>query len=93
MAKFKYKFETIKEIKQRLKRKTQKELALIDLDIKKKNNEIDEIKKELKATKAHKTEEKLKSSIELNFIEKYENFLNEQISINEKYILRKMNLM
>ncbi len=57
MAKFQYKFKTIKDIKERLEKKTQKELAIIDLEIKNKNEEILELTKQLKECNRKKLEE------------------------------------
>lgn len=89
MAKFKYKFDSIKNIKERLEKKSKKELAIIDLEIKRKLNEIRDINELLKKSKLAKTKKKTKSSEEIHFLEKYENYLSEQISLIEKYVNEK----
>ncbi len=89
MGKFKYKFKAIKEIKERLEKKAQKELAVVDMDIANKNNEILELAKQLKEHKRKKLEEKNKKIIELHFYEKYESYLNEQIGLIRNYISQK----
>ncbi len=89
MAKFKYKFETIKGIKQRLEKKTQKELAVIDVDIAKNNSKILELVTLLKEQKKKKLEKKSKTIKEYHFDEKYESYLVEQIELIRKYITNK----
>ena len=89
MGKFIYKFKAIKEIKERLEKKTQKELAVIDMDIASKNNEILELAELLKEHKRKKLEEKNKKVIEFHFYEKYESYLNEQIGLIRHYISQK----
>jgi flagellar FliJ protein len=86
MAKFKYRFETIKEIKERLEKKVQKELAVIDLDIANRRDEILELSKKLKDQKHKKLEQKSKKILDYHFDEKYESYLAEQISLIQKYI-------
>ena len=87
MTNFKYKFKNIKEIKERFEKKAQKELAIIDLEIKKKNNEIIEFTKQLKECSRKKIEEKSKRIMDLHFYEKYQRFLIEQIELAQKSIL------
>ena len=89
MAKFKYKFDSVKNIKERLEKKSKKELAIIDLEIKKKRNEIKDINELLKKSKLAKTQRQTKSSEDLHFFEKYENYLSEQKTLIEKYISEK----
>ena len=87
MAKFQYKFKTIKDIKERLEKKAQKELAIIDLEIKNKNEEILELTKQLQECNRKKLEIKSNKIKDLHFYEKYQRFLIEQIELVEKYIL------
>ncbi|MCW8848521.1 MAG: flagellar export protein FliJ [Melioribacteraceae bacterium] len=87
MAKFQYKFKTIKDIKERLEKKTQKELAIIDLEIKNKNEEIVELTKQLQECNRKKLESKSNKIKDLHFYEKYQRFLIEQIELVQKYIL------
>ena len=87
MAKFEYKFKTIKDIKERLEKKAQKELAIIDLEIKNKNEEILELTKQLQECNRKKLESKSNKIKDLHFYEKYQRFLIEQIELVQKYIL------
>ena len=89
MANFKYKFKTIKDVKQRLEKKTQKELAVIELDISNKKEEILIINEKLKENRKKKNESRIKKITELHFYEKYENYLEEQIKLIQKYINKK----
>lgn len=90
MAKFKYKFETIKGIKRRFEKKAQKELAVIDLDIASKRNEILDLTQKLKEEKRKKLEDKNKKTIELQFYEKYESYLRDQIEMLREYISKRI---
>lgn len=74
MAKFIYKFEAIKKIKESLEKKAQKEVAIIDLDIEKKKNERDEIMAKEKDSR-RSLGKKAVSVGELQFIKNYELFL------------------
>lgn len=87
MAKFQYKFKSIKDIKERLEKKTQKELAIIDLEIKNKNEEIVELTRQLQECNRKKLESKTNKIKDLHFYEKYQRFLIEQIELVQKYIL------
>jgi flagellar export protein FliJ len=89
LAKFKYKFDIIKEIKQQLEKKAQKELAVIDVDIANNNNKIFELAKLLKEQKKKKLDKKSKTIKEYHFDEKYESYLVEQIELIRKYIAKK----
>jgi flagellar FliJ protein len=90
LAKFKYKFDTIKEVKRKFEKKAQKELAVIDYEITKKEQDIIELTKLLKANKEKKIAEKTKRSDELHFYEKYEGYLHEQIKLSQDYIAKKI---
>jgi flagellar export protein FliJ len=89
LAKFKYKFDTIKGIKQRLEKKTQKELAVIDLDIANSNKKIFDLAKLLKEQKKKKLEKKSKTIKEYHFDEKYESYLVDQMELIRKHIADK----
>jgi len=89
VAIFKYKFKAIKEIKQRIEKKTQKDLAVIDIDIANKSNEIMDLTKVLKEQKRKKIGQQSKQISELHFYEKYESYLIEQIGFIQKYIAEK----
>lgn len=89
MAKFKYKFNTIKEVKRKFEKKAQRELAVIDYEISKKEQYVNELTKLLKSNKEQKIAEKTKKSDELHFYEKYEGYLYEQIKLSKNYIAEK----
>ena len=90
MAKFKYKFNTIKEVKRKFEKKAQRELAVIDYEISKKEQFVNELTKLLKSNKEQKIAEKTKKSDELHFYEKYEGYLYEQIKLSKNYIAEKI---
>lgn len=77
MAKFKYKFESIKRIKESLEKKAQKEVAVIDLDIQKKNEECEKIMTKEKESKIN-FKQKTVSAGEMQFIKNYELFLQKK---------------
>ncbi|MFA8341671.1 MAG: flagellar export protein FliJ [Rhodothermaceae bacterium] len=80
MAKFKYKFESIKKIKKLIEKKTQKELMVIEADIQKTKQaivEVNAIKDESKKSvysKVHLTINEVK------FQQGYERYLDEKIA-------------
>lgn len=90
MGKFKYKFKAIKEIKERFEKKAQKELAVIDLDLSSKKNEIIDLTSKLKEQKIKKLSEKNKTIADLHFDEKYESYLVSQIEVLQRYISKRM---
>lgn len=90
MAKFKYKFKAIKEIKERLEKKAQKDLAVIDLDISNKKKELIDLTKKLKEQKIKKLNGQNKTIANLHFDEKYESYLVNQMEILQKYLVQKM---
>lgn len=77
MAKFHYKFESIKKVKEALEKKAQKEVAVIDLEIQKLENEYKRLTElELKSKKEFV---KIQVSVgELKFMKGYELFLQKQ---------------
>jgi flagellar export protein FliJ len=84
MAKFNYRFESIKNVKKNLEKKSQKELA--DLDLK-----IDKVKKDIKDLEDKKNQikinEKGKKTIKVSEAHTkihYENYLNELIKVHQK---------
>jgi flagellar FliJ protein len=89
LAKFKYKFNTIKEIKQRFEKKVQKELAVIDLDIANTQKEILKLQQLIKEQKIKKIENKFIKLTDLHFYEKYESYLKEQIQVFNKHLDKK----
>ncbi len=84
MAKFNYRYESIKNVKKNLEKKSQKELA--DLDLK-----IDKVKKDIKDLEEKKNQikinEKGKKTIKVSEAHTkihYENYLNELIKAHQK---------
>lgn len=90
MAKFKYKFKAIKEIKERFEKKAQQDLAVIDLDISNKKNEIADLTNKLREQKIKKIRDKNKTIANLHFDEKYENYIVNQIELLQSYIAQRM---
>ncbi len=80
MAKFIYKFESIKRIKKLLEKKAQKELMLIQAEINKKNNEIAELEKRKKDQREETYSKKNIKVTELKFQEDYEKYIDERIA-------------
>ena len=78
MAKFNFKFETIKRIKDKLKSKAQKELAEINLKIDQKHEKLDAARKELFQTKQMLRKGGGKVS-ELHYFERHGIFLDGKI--------------
>ncbi len=77
MAKFHYKFESIKKVKEALEKKAQKEVAVIDLEIKK----LEEEYKRLTELELRSKKEFFKVQVsvgELKFMKGYEQFLQKQ---------------
>ena len=89
MAKFKYKFKSIKEIKERLEKKTQKELSIIDLEIAKNKEKITELNKLVKEGKIKMLNQDSIKVSELHFYSKYESYLLSQIELLQKHIQEK----
>ena len=89
MAKFKYRFDTIKGVKQKFEKKAQRELAVIDLEINKIQQELIELTKLVKLNKEKKIADKSKKSDELHFYEKYEGYLYGQIELCKNRITEK----
>ncbi len=89
MAKFKFKFETIKSIKERFEKIVQKELAVINLEIERLKEEVQLLKKELKETKIKKLKNHSTSINELQFYSKHENYCERKINLLRKEIDKK----
>ncbi len=87
MAKFNYKFDTIKKVKQIVEKKVQKEVAVIELEIEKRRNEIKELELEkLKTVGELKNRKSLKIS-EIQFVNNFEKLIEEKISNIKNEIL------
>jgi flagellar export protein FliJ len=87
MAKFKYKFESIKKVKESLEKKAQKEVAVIDLEIEKlKQSYIDVEKEGLDGLR--KNESKNVSVAELKFEINYKKVIQNRLIEIQKNILK-----
>ncbi|MFZ1290312.1 MAG: flagellar export protein FliJ [Melioribacteraceae bacterium] len=89
MAKFKYKFETIKSIKERFEKIVMKELSIINLEIERLKKEIEALKLELKETKLKKLTYSTIKINDLQFYAKHENYLERQIGLLRKELSKK----
>lgn len=86
MAKFKYKFETIKKIKETMEKKTQKELSLIELEITKTNEAIKNL---LVSKKLHKAKLTTNGTVKVNMLhclQNYELLIDKKIETLQKHI-------
>ncbi len=86
MAKFKYKFETIKKIKETMEKKTQKELSLIELEITKSNEAIKNL---LVSKKLHKAKLTTNGTVKVNmlhYLQNYELLIDKKIETLQKHI-------
>ena len=84
MTKFKYKFEAIKDIKERFEKIVQKEIAIINLDIDNLKTEIERLNNERKGTRLKKLTNSSVKISDLQFYSKHENYLESQIKILKK---------
>ncbi len=86
MAKFNYKFETIKKVKQIVEKKAQKELSIIELEIEKRKKQINALITEKNETLTiYKSKRSLKVS-EIQFVNNFEKVIEEQIAAIEQDI-------
>ncbi|MEE9430540.1 MAG: flagellar export protein FliJ [Melioribacteraceae bacterium] len=91
MAKFKYRFESIKEIKKRYEKKVQKEVAVIDLEIKKREQQIIELHEKSKNEKIKILEKGTKKVSELHFFSMYDNYImNEIDNVKQEIEIKKI---
>lgn len=88
MAKFKYKYGSIKNIKERLKTKAQREVYLVDTKINKVKQDIDNLRMKLSETKQDTLNSGNLKSSELQFITNYERFVYESISQKEEELVQ-----
>ena len=78
MAKFNYKFETVKRIKEKLKSKAQKELSEVNLKIEQKKKKMEETKTEMLENKHLLLQGNCKM-VELHYYERHGIFLKGQL--------------
>jgi flagellar export protein FliJ len=100
MAKFVYKFKSILKVKESLQKKVQKEIALIDIDIDRLNNEYnsvsneeDESKKSILKKDMFVSELKFKKSYELCLERKKITILEQIETLNKKKVAKLAELL
>lgn len=88
MAAFVYKFNTVKKVKEQLKKKIEKELAVVEMEIQDAQRKIDELKQEYEDLKKSFSDKNLKVSM-IQFQKSSEQILNNKIdlAIKEKQAL------
>lgn len=89
MAKFNYKFKTIKKVKEQIEKKHQKELAICDLEIKRIENYLIELKDSIINEKARLLINNQIKISDAHFFSKYENFVNGKLKAAEKELSAK----
>lgn len=87
MAKFKYKFDSIKKVKNALEKKAKKEVAVIELEIEKMNNKKKEIIEELNRSRSKQVSGTVKIS-EMQADKNYQSALEEQIKMVDREIAK-----
>lgn len=81
MAKFEYRFQSIEEVKEKIKKNSEKEFSVVLMKINEKQSEIDLIKKEL--DESHQDVGKMNPR-EMVFLEKYRNSLKTRMKKKER---------
>ena len=84
MSKFKFKYDSIKKIKELLEKKVQKELALLDLEIEWNISECEKLIQERKENLKNRKNNKVS---ELNAVENYKKSLDKKIEIIQRQIV------
>ena len=83
MGKFDFRYKTIQNVKEKIKKHTEKEYSLILKEIENRKQEIEDIKKEISST--YETSEKLSSKM-IHFLNSYRNNLKSKIQTLEEEI-------
>ncbi|MGE5352066.1 MAG: flagellar export protein FliJ [Acidobacteriota bacterium] len=83
MAKFRYKFESIKKIKETFEKKIQKEISLIDLEIEKQNELLKSLAEEKNKSRNSLSGRSFVKASELQFLSEVQNLLG----LREKKII------
>ncbi len=84
---FKYKFESIKKIKETLEKKAKKDLAEVDLQIDRVKVEVVKLDNVIKALKINVREHKSIRASEMHHINRYEEYLRqERITLEQKIV-------
>ena len=91
MAKFVYKFESIKKVKEALEKKAQKEVALIEMEIDKQRSEYNRIADKESSSRRNGIKKEV-SVAEIKFKKNYEQYLSRQkAAVMEKIIQLEKN--
>jgi flagellar FliJ protein len=91
LSKFKYKYEGIKNVKEAFEKKAQKELSVIDLTIKRKQEEIEQLLTEKKKRKSKITSVKKVKVSDLKFSDNFIKVIDAQIKEKESEIVELKN--
>ncbi|NOX17050.1 MAG: hypothetical protein GXO87_02060 [Chlorobi bacterium] len=91
MSKFKYKYEGIKNVKEAFEKKAQKELSVIDLTIKRKEDEIERLLAEKKEHKSKITSTKKMKVSDLKFADNFQKVIEAKIKEKESEIVELKN--
>jgi flagellar export protein FliJ len=86
MTKFNYKYESIKNVKKNLEKKSQKELAAIDIKIEKVRKDIRELEKKRNQIIINESSDKTIKISEIHSKINYGNYLNEMINMHQKML-------
>jgi flagellar export protein FliJ len=86
MTKFNYKYESIKNVKKNLEKKSQKELAAIDIKIEKVRKDIRELEKKRNQIIINESSNKTIKISEIHSKINYGNYLNEMINMHQKML-------
>ena len=86
MSKFNYKYESIKNVKKNLEKKSQKELAAIDVKIEKVKKDILELERKKNQIIINEESNKTIKISEIHSKINYENYLNEMIKMHQKML-------
>lgn len=84
MARFNYKFQAIEDIKEKIKKNSQKEFAVCQRAVDEKISEINFIQKQI--DESYIIKEKLTPQ-EMIFLEKYRESLNNRLDVNKKELM------
>ncbi|MBI9073635.1 MAG: flagellar FliJ family protein [Melioribacteraceae bacterium] len=88
MAKFKYKYESLKRIKEALEKKVQREINVIDIDIRRCENEVVGMNGKKTEQKEKMYAKKNLKNSELQFLNNFMNYMDGQIRQKKEEITR-----
>lgn len=87
MANFKYKFESVKKVKEALEKKAKKEVAVIELEIEKLNDKKKEIYNDIETSRGNNKDNKIRVA-EIQARKSYEYALEKQIELIDNNIFK-----